>query len=255
MMTSVTQRIKEIKQPRGGYINPKMFTALQLGGESLSTDSENISPQTIGLVIDYLVRYYYEGDIHSAFNIALRGLASEEDSKWKVNAIILLNDVIDGPYDSDEVIRAACLLAPYDAIYRAGIPASMIAQQAPDQRTIQHIRKMLHRTISYFKQSIVRVNLQFPGVKAKFIHSGDGDLATIDTLYDLKVSKNGLTKDQTLQLVIYALLGQNCDDPFYQGIKTVGIYNPRLDVAYTLDLNEIDRDTINEIKSDVVGVF
>ncbi|MGF2095734.1 hypothetical protein ACQUFP_17500 [Enterococcus casseliflavus] len=31
-MASVTQRIKQIKQPRGGYINPNMFTIVKMDG-------------------------------------------------------------------------------------------------------------------------------------------------------------------------------------------------------------------------------
>ena len=38
------------------------------------------------------------------------------------------------------------------------------------------------------------------------IGAGDADFITYDTLWDFKVSKGNLTKDNTLQLIIYYLL-------------------------------------------------
>lgn len=52
-MVSVTQRISQIKQPRGGYLNRKSFEVKQLEPETfIDTKYENIAPQTIGLVVD-----------------------------------------------------------------------------------------------------------------------------------------------------------------------------------------------------------
>ena len=48
-MVSVTQRISQIKQPRGGYLNRKSFEVKQLEPETfIDTKYENIAPQTIG---------------------------------------------------------------------------------------------------------------------------------------------------------------------------------------------------------------
>lgn len=47
-MTCVTQRIKEIKQPRGGYINFKQMVMIQMGdGKTLG--NECIHPATVGM--------------------------------------------------------------------------------------------------------------------------------------------------------------------------------------------------------------
>ena len=51
---SVTQRIKQVKQPRGGYINPRNLTSIPLGDgiESLN-DEENVHASLVGLAVDY----------------------------------------------------------------------------------------------------------------------------------------------------------------------------------------------------------
>ena len=58
-MVSVTQRIKEIKQPYGGYLRPSTMDKVQLPNkEELYPEElypeENIHPTKVGLVIDYL---------------------------------------------------------------------------------------------------------------------------------------------------------------------------------------------------------
>ncbi|MCL2838075.1 MAG: hypothetical protein FWE04_03265 [Oscillospiraceae bacterium] len=57
-MASVTRRIKAIKQPKGGYINPKLFQVTEIDESGLSVDlkSENIQASIIGTAVDYLTR-------------------------------------------------------------------------------------------------------------------------------------------------------------------------------------------------------
>ena len=52
-MSSVTQRISKIKQPRGGYINRKSFACITLEDEITLNTQENIHPSLIGLVIAF----------------------------------------------------------------------------------------------------------------------------------------------------------------------------------------------------------
>ena len=53
-MLSVTERIKRIKQPHGGYINTKEFTPTQLEGGSIEdlNPEENVRPGLVGTAVD-----------------------------------------------------------------------------------------------------------------------------------------------------------------------------------------------------------
>lgn len=59
-MSSVTQRIaqynKQVGQPRGGLINPKVFEVEELddGFGVLDGAQENLHSATVGLAVDYL---------------------------------------------------------------------------------------------------------------------------------------------------------------------------------------------------------
>ena len=58
---SVTQRVKTIRQPRGGYIPLRMMEKTEYyDGKVLG--EENVSPSVVGLAVDYLTRIELTGD-------------------------------------------------------------------------------------------------------------------------------------------------------------------------------------------------
>ncbi len=66
-METVTSRISKVKQPRGGYLNPKKFTIIELDNKNVLKENENIHASLIGLVVDYLTRFLVEKNLESAF--------------------------------------------------------------------------------------------------------------------------------------------------------------------------------------------
>ena len=57
MGVSVTNRISQVKQPTGGYLNPKDMDRIQLNSDNTLNEEENISPSLVGIAVDYLTRY------------------------------------------------------------------------------------------------------------------------------------------------------------------------------------------------------
>jgi hypothetical protein len=75
-MTSVSRRVQDVKQPRGGYVQPKMLDVryLAAGGPMLlDHNAENLSPALVGSSVDYLARLANGADPHDAFGISLNG--------------------------------------------------------------------------------------------------------------------------------------------------------------------------------------
>lgn len=56
-MVSVTQRIKEINQPRGGYLPIKLFSVEQFEDHRVLHPVESVSPSLVGICVDYLTRF------------------------------------------------------------------------------------------------------------------------------------------------------------------------------------------------------
>ena len=155
-MASVTQRIKEIKQPKGGYISPKWFKKITLKTNDKLATLENISPSTIGLVVDYLTRFCLNKNKFNAFKISLIGAQVAEKYYSIKNAIKNANNLLESINGlDDQSIINACKLVGYDGWYRN--PVSMIQyckneSKTPDELTISNIKILINRSLKFFEQ-------------------------------------------------------------------------------------------------------
>lgn len=248
-MNSVTQRIKSVKQPRGGYLKPRDFLALdQNDGIELEAE-ENPTYQLIGITVDYMTRYMLGVSPEESFRISLLGAAMINQEK---QAAMLLSQISKGLDDSS--IISAYTLTGYDVCLRMGSfgyrPVS-----PPEPAVIVNIRTMVNRSLTFLQQygPVIMKGFTFRGGYTDMISSGDGDYLTKDTLWDLKVSKKPPNKDHTLQLLIYYLMGKHSIHPEFQSIKNLGIFNPRLNKIYLLKVDSIDQDVIDYVSTEIIG--
>lgn len=247
--TTVTNRIKNIQQPRGGYIHPKMLQdSVRDDGKTLC--EENIHPSIAGLAVDYLTRYIITKDPGDAFRIPLKGghRANKED---EVRGYISKIKGLD-----DDSIENACRACLFDSYFRAGIPPSIEpSQMNVDRCTCGNIRIMVNRSQAFLEEygPITESGPGFPGGYTDTVCSGDGDFLTVDTIWDFKVSKNPPTKNHTLQLAMYYIMGKHSRDRNFNTVTKIGIFNPRLNIVYTLDMGSVPRETMRAIETDVIG--
>ena len=68
-----------------------------------------------------------------------------------------------------------------------------------------------------------------------------------------KVSKQKLQNKYTLQLLMYWRMGLHSIHPEYGNVKYLGVYNPRMNVVYRLDVNNIPADVISTVETEVIG--
>ncbi|MDE7326673.1 MAG: hypothetical protein K2N63_10400 [Lachnospiraceae bacterium] len=258
-MYSVTKRISMIKQPRGGYINKKELTITQLEDGITLNESENIHASLVGLAVDYMTRFMMGAEREGAFSISLKGAmsldlftADKKQSAMK-NAVKLLSDIegID-----KKSITNACKLAGYDVCFRAGIMGYRPVEEInPDADTIENIMTMINRSISFWKEygPITKDGFTFEGGYTDTISTGDGDYLAKDTLWDFKVSKDEPKPKYTLQLLVYYIMGMHSVHKEFKSIKNLGIYNPRMNKVYTVDIDTISRSVIDEVSKEVIG--
>ena len=254
-MVSVTQRIKEIKQPYGGYLPVKNFNHTQLSNEKVLNTKESIHASLIGIVVDYLTRFMIGDSVEEAFKISLIG-ASHLNNKELKKAKVLLNNI----QGLDDVsIKNACKLVGYDSVFRAGRHTyKPVETFIVDEATIENIYIMVKRSLKFI-ETYGPVELSGftigPDSRTKLITSGDGDFLTKNTLWDLKVTKNRPTKNHTLQLLIYYLMGNRSSHikEYITDLKYIGIYNPRLQSVYEFAISDISPDIIKIVKREVIG--
>lgn len=250
-MTTVTRRIKQIKQPRGGYIPPKSMTVVEYDDGITLHGTENIHSSLVGMAVDYLVRFVNGENSKDAFRISLMGASVAGELKL-ANRLVSSVKGLD-----DSSISNACKLVGFDVCYRMGMMGYKPVQSInPDAETIENIRTMVNRSISFMEKEspIVADGFTFEGGYTNEVTSGDGDLLTHDGLWDFKVSVNNPTKDHTLQLLMYYLLGLRSIHDGFEQVRKLGIFNPRLNKEYTVHLSDLDGTILSSVSNDVLGV-
>ena len=273
-MASVTQRIAEIKQPRGGYLKPSEFEKIIIN-DGLQLGPENISPSTVGLAVDYLSRFMMEREknpklpirfaANKAFEISIIGytvrqaLVSSQEIKSDKKKGIEISQLLDNITGLDEKsIIAACKAAGYDVWYRNLKEAFIFNGPEftnPDKTTIENIRIMVERSLAFFREygpvTVDGFAFEKDGY-TKTVDAGDGDFLTIDTLWDFKVSKGDISSKYTLQLLMYWIMGQHSKKDIFKKITRIGIYNPRLNTVYLFDISKCPKNLINDIEKTVI---
>lgn len=247
---SVTQRIKQVKQPRGGYLKPSSLTVTTLD-DSLLNPCETVSPQLVGLVVDYLTRYMTGSPAENVFSVSLMGADRINESEKALNLLHNINGL------DDISILNAVQLSNYDICYRAGASmyTSLSPSSLPDSDTAENIRIMVTRSINFLEKYGPKVldGFTFEGGYTDTISTGDGDFLTSDTLWDFKVSKNRPTSQHTLQILIYWRMGLHSIHSEFKNVSHLGIFNPRLNTVYRIATDSIPSEIIHTVETAVIG--
>lgn len=248
-MSSVTQRIKQITQPCGGYLKPSEFEKKEfIDNEFLK--EENIHSSLVGLAVDYLTRLMLGTLPQESFKISLLGASI-------IGEEIKAYDLLKSIKGIDNLsIYYACKLVGYDVCFRAGpMGYKEVDEIEADTNTINNIKIMVKRSILFFNRygPITKNGFTFEGGYTKIIDTGDGDFLTSDTLWDFKVSKNKPTSSHTLQLLIYYIMGTHSIHSEFNSIKKLGIFNPRTNCVYLQNISSIPQEIIDEVSINVIG--
>lgn len=249
IMISVSSVVNSAKQPKGGYIPIDSLETLYFKDCNTLNSYENISPSTVGTVVDYISRFLLGATLKEAFKIPLKGAK-------KLQRISEARDILkEITGNNNESIIAAVRLIPYDVAFRTGNSIYIFQEPIlPNEDTVDNIKIMIDRTVSFFNKygPITLMGFTFPKASSLLISSGDGDYLTKTGLWDLKVSKNEPNTKQTLQILIYYLMGITSTHIEFGSIDSIGMFNPRLNKAYKIDIDQIARAVLEEVYSDVI---
>lgn len=258
-MSSVTGRISEIKQPRGGYIKPSQFEVHNLDDGLTLSENENVHASVIGMAVDYLTRFAMGTKVIDAFNISCKGAVIAEQMFQQKGTLKKVEKLLSGIKEIDnQSIINACKIVTYDVWFRNPMGAIMAKgadETNPDMNTVNNIKIMVKRSISFWNKygPIVKDGFTFePNGYTKTVDSGDGDYLTIDTLWDFKVTKSKPTNKHTLQLLMYWIMGQHSGQEVYKNIENLGVFNPRLNIVYLLDIKSVPEEIIAEVERDII---
>ncbi len=256
-MSSVTARVKQIKQPRGGYVKLSEFAKHEFEDKWTLNENENIHASLIGMAVDYMSRLLIGEDILDVFEISMKGASiaqiRQENSFEIASGLLSKIKGLD-----DQSIISACKIVTYDVWFR-NIRDAVMAKGSdeinPDTDTIENIKILVERSVNFLEKRgpVLKHGFTFePNGYTKAVNSGDGDFLTQDTLWDFKVSKAKPTSRNTLQLLMYWIMGKHSGQKIFENIQNVGLFNPRLNIEYVLDVNNISKDIIQEVEEKVI---
>ena len=249
-MVSVSQFIKNTKQPRGGYLPISRFDQKKISEaqEELSIKDENIHPSIVGMAVDYLTRYNQGSDSVESFNISIAGALKTNDADF---ALYLLNKIVNG--DKEESIESACKIVAFDMQHRVGYMTKSAMDINPDQKTIENIDKMLSLSDDYL-DSLGGATLSgfsfYEAYDGCEISVGDADFLTETSLVDFKVSTTKPSTSDTFQILIYYILGLRSflrED--FEKIEYLRFFNPRLNSEWSINVDNIDKDIIKIVEN------
>ncbi|OKL50735.1 hypothetical protein BSZ40_10910 [Buchananella hordeovulneris] len=201
------------------------------------------------MAVDYLSRAITSHDRRHAFQVSLLGarLLGRQDT-----AYALLNQV-DGLTHAS--IRAACKLTGFDVVYRAGASSYKPVEGInPDNTTINNIAMMVGRLSHFFETNHLLLDgFDLAGAYTKLIRKGDGDVVTSGGMWDVKVSRSKPSAKNTLQILIYWLMGLRSIHPQFKQVEKIGIVNPRLGKVWEIAVDMIPPETIQYVSTEVIG--
>lgn len=249
-MLSVNERISTTKQPEGGYIKSDAFNTTDLTDNVILNPVENVKEEIIGLAVEHLIRYLSGATFEETFAISFLG--GNKIKKGK-----LVNQLITNITGTDDLsIISACKLVGFNVVHlRHLLDYEAVELIHPNKETISNIRVMINRGLDFLKQygPIVNEDFTFEGGYTTLVSKGRGNFMTKNTIWDLKVSQDAPTEEQSLQLLMHYLMGIHSIDPQFKEIDSIGVFNPRFNRIYFLPIEEISKDVLRLVESAVIG--
>ena len=263
-MASVAARIKQISttQPYGGYVPVSMFEKVKFTDNADIYPSENISGSLTGTVVDYLTRFMTGTQKEEAFILPMMGAVIAD--RYVHGELEAAKSLLNGITGLDKVsIENACRLSTFDRwVMEPAILAMLqdghesIAVQ-PDSEN--NIRIFVERSIDFFTKydPVMKTGFMFlpdsPACTSE-VDSGIMDYLTADTIWDMKVYRPStrMSKDDTLQVLMYWIMGQHSGQEIFKSVTKIGLYNPRQNIAYTLEVAKIPPEVIREVEEKVI---
>lgn len=251
MFYSVTQRVRSIKQPYGGYLPIRAFSSNFYEDSRKLNSQENVHGSFVGLAVDYLTRFRITNDADTAFEISMLSAEILWQEYGQINQYNFCCQLLDAVKNGS--IAAAVQLVAYDGVFRAG--AIDIPKLEPDNATIENIEIMVQRGVEFLNHfgPLVKSGFTLEGGYTDTVVSGDGDYLTRDALIDFKVLRSDFNANHTLQVLMYYLMGLRSVHEEFKNVQRLALFNPRKNLVKFINVNKIAASVIDEVNRKVIG--
>lgn len=257
-MSSIASRARKIMQPYGGYLPLSSFTKEQFQDGTKLSEQENIPAVIMDAVVDYLTRHILCKYGDATFNLSTNdGSCSTrsgiEDASTEAYEALKRVRGLD-----DSSILAACELCKHDVYFRVPLERSKHGADvvfAPDDQTMYNIRTMVQRTVKLLENDdpYIEYGVIFPdSCYTTEVSGGSIDFLTTETIWKVKATTKRLTSPYTMQLLMLYVMSQRAHQARFQNISRLGFFNPRQNIAYTVQVSQIPRVVLQAVEDSVM---
>lgn len=277
-MNSIKDRAVEAEQPEGGYLKVTDFDRFDLADGKGAVSVSDVPAAYVARAVDGLSRMALEGERADVFYKYMRGASRAEDCgrAGSIRAAKGLKDGIAGM--DDESIRNACRIASFgDWLVD---PAAAEDGPGPDavepgDASVEAIRVMAARMGAFFDRygqpeerefsfepadgdsmGYVSMTMGGGGTWGGYTVSaacGNGDYISGDTMWLVKADGSEVTEADTLELLMWAVMGVKSGQSKYQAVKRMGILEPGTGTAYTMSMDAVPADVLEAVCGNVLG--
>ena len=251
MMYTVTQRVYAVEQPKGGYLQLRDFSSKSYKDGRTLNATENVHGKYVGLAVDYLTRFRMTNDADAAFEISMLGAEILRQNYGQVDQYNFCRQLLEAVKKGGTA--ESVQLVAYDEVYRAG--EIDIPRLASDDSTIENIEIMVQRGVDFLNRcgSVVQSGFTLEGGYTRTVVNGDGDYLTRNALIDFKVLRSDFTKEHSLQILMYYLMGLHSVHKEFKQVKWLALFNPRKNLVKFVNVNQIAAPVIAEVNRNVIG--
>lgn len=249
-MTSLKERLAQMEVSEEAYLELDKFTVNDLNDGIKLNDEENIKPALVASAAKALARILNGTPNVKAFELSLKvaeALGQKQVAEQLLLSITSSND--------PSVINATKLVSYEMALKSKAKDYQTIDQIDPDKDTIFNIRTMVTRGLLFLDQfgPMVKEAFGFGGAYTDEVTRDEADFLSQDSLWNFSYSTEEPSQEEILLLFSCYQLGKHTGQDEFKEIKKLGIFNPRFNKTYQINLADIPARTMLAIEKDVLG--
>ena len=231
---------------------------------SLNSTDENTSSTMISITTNYLTRYLLLKEMNNsklseieckekAFLIPKKG-SQISNKEEEFNDLLKKINAKNYEIDNETVINAMQISNFTFFYWIDDFKYEKIKEANPDKETINNIKIMIQRSVSFFKNhDFYECSLLFDDAfqYTKCITKADANFMSKKTLWNFTIEKEmKKEKNHLIKLLTYYSLSKkirNSENSIYKDLDSVGVFNPWLNVCFFWKIKDIDKNLICEI--------
>lgn len=264
---TIEDKIKAFKQPKGGYLPVTTFEPMPQKLIGSLCRKENIPAFLVDRTVVCMTDFLLGREKMTSFLKAMTNAPHQQTPDAEAVAKVCFDNI--KGLDDESIVNAVKLITfeQEDTNAFNFVPYYKVHLE---RATIINLMHLINRSVVFFKKNgELKRNIKFTPadmsspkewveIKENFggysptINDGDCAYLTEDTIWDFRVSYNPPNPKHTLLVASEWVMSKHSGRAVFGGVKYIGIYNPRFNIAYRMPVADIPKNVISVIENQII---